>query len=264
MVTPCLRASGRNLLELAVNPREAPRNTGHIEDDLMTQTLSVESLPAALRAEIGERWLEAGLAEHASISSFARFVQELMSLAAPPSLVDAALEAAREEVEHARDSFIQAARITGVPRSPGPLPIVAPRALTLAELAVTTFEEACVEETIGTLLAEAALEHCVDAACAATLRKIAEEEARHAELAWKTVVWALECGGEEVRDALLVARESHQPPELTSPVEDSETDKQLRAFGVVPNHAVPAIHRAAWFDVVVPMIDELLPTPASS
>ena len=61
----------------------------------------------------------------------------------------------------------------------------------LAELASRTVHEGCVGETLAALIAaEQALE-AKDPSVRAALQKIAEDEARHAEFAWRVVRWAL-------------------------------------------------------------------------
>ena len=191
------------------------------------------SLPEALRAQAADAWVDAALAEHASVASFARFVQELMYLAAPPELIVAALDAAREEVEHAQASFAIASALAGEPLGPGPLPVVEPREVDFAELARTTFDEACLEETLGAMAAQEAAERCVDPEVRAVLERIAVEEARHADLAWKAIGWALASGGAAVRVALEEARDT-LPLSAPARVEDDDeaTEALLRA-GVI-------------------------------
>src|SRR6185369_6085591 len=75
----------------------------------------------------------------------------------------------------------------------------------LAELAAETFADACAGETVAALaLREAAAAPC-DPIVRDLLSRIADDEERHAELAWRTVAWALTAGGAPVRDALTAA-----------------------------------------------------------
>ena len=201
-------------------------------------------------------WLEAALAEHASIASFARFVQELLALAAPPELVTGALRAAAEEVEHAQTSFDIASRLLGKSMSPGALPLVSPRPLSLAELALTTFEEACIEESFGALLAATAAEYCTDDDIRHALLKIAEEEPRHAELAWRTVAWALEVQGDIVRDAIN-ACVAHRRV-LRYPNEPAALEEPLLALGVITGSTLHQVENRAWHEIVLPLWTELL------
>ena len=46
------------------------------------------------------------------------------------------------------------------------------------------------------------LANATDPAVRAALAQLADDEARHAELAWRTVAWAVQAGGREVRAAV--------------------------------------------------------------
>lgn len=148
-------------------------------------------------------WLAAALDEHASIASFARATLELLAVGAPPSLVAGCQRAALDEVAHAQGCFAMAAR-HGAVAEPGPLPALAARGGGLAGVARDTFVEGCVGETIGAVIAAAARDVATDPDERALLTRIADDEARHAELAWQTVAWTLR-GGDEVVAALRAA-----------------------------------------------------------
>ena len=51
---------------------------------------------------LASHFLDVGIAEHASVASFARVVMEMISLAAPADLLDRTLAAGREEIRHAQ------------------------------------------------------------------------------------------------------------------------------------------------------------------
>lgn len=157
----------------------------------------------AERAHLAAAWLRAAHQEHASIASFARFSLELLAFGAPPALVAAAHAAALDEVGHARACFGLASRHAGEPLGPGPLPLPAALPITrdLAELAAAVVEEGCVGETLAALFAAEQRAAASDPEVCAALEAIAKEEARHAELGWAAVRWALSEGGEPVRRA---------------------------------------------------------------
>ena len=69
-----------------------------------TEAITVGDCATGERQRAAEAWAREGALEHASVASFARFALELMALAAPAQLVEAALEAARDEVRHAAAS----------------------------------------------------------------------------------------------------------------------------------------------------------------
>jgi len=157
-----------------------------------------------LRAELAAGWLQDGLHEHASIASFARFTLELMTVAAPPHLIEASNRAALDEAEHARLCFALAARHRGEAVGPGRFPLPAQLEIRrdLTTLAAATALEGCIGETLAAVVASEQARHAVDPHARAALQRIAADEAQHAELAWQTVAWALRQGGDEVRIAV--------------------------------------------------------------
>jgi hypothetical protein len=161
-------------------------------------------------AELGHdeacEWAHDALVEHASIASFARLALELVSLGAPLELVRRAHEAARDEVLHARLCFSLATPSSApVGLGPGPLDVRGlVEAASLERLAFEAVSEgACGEGYAGELAALLA-EHAREPEARATFRRVARDEARHAELALEVLGWALRVGG---ASALRAARE---------------------------------------------------------
>jgi hypothetical protein len=133
-------------------------------------------------------------AEHASVASFAQFGARLLALAAPPALVRDALAAASDEVRHAELAIARASALAGRPLEFGPLDTrAASRASErLQDSVLACVREGCIGETLAALELGAAALACDDAELAATLRAIADDELRHAALAWRFVAWALD------------------------------------------------------------------------
>jgi hypothetical protein len=65
------------------------------------------------------------------------------------------------------------------------------RTRTLADVAVENAVEGCVRETYGALLAFVEALSSPDPSLRRAMRSIAEDECRHAELAWSVHAWAL-------------------------------------------------------------------------
>jgi hypothetical protein len=152
----------------------------------------VSAAPAELRAALAAYWTQIALAEHASVASFARHVLELLAVGAPPELVLAAQQALADEVEHARLCFALASDHAGAGVGPGPLAQVhQPGASDLESVVAAVIREACVGETLSALEAREAAERAEDPGLRRILRRIAEDEQRHAELGWRTVRWAM-------------------------------------------------------------------------
>jgi hypothetical protein len=185
----------------------------------------MDGLGAVERAALAAAWQADGLMEHASIASFARFVLHLLALGAPPSLVAAAQQAMADEVEHARSCFALAGAYAGHPVGPGPLAIdgALVGSISLREAAVAAVVEGCIGETLAAHQALAAAGVAKDAVVRRVLAGIAEDEARHAELAWRFVAWALGHGGADVREAVARAfaearPEAREEDERTAPI----------------------------------------------
>lgn len=158
------------------------------------QTLAPSELPPALRTRLAELWARDALLEHASVASFSKFSLHLMAVAAPPRLLDEAHRAALDEIQHARLCFALASAYAGDPLGPGPLPLEGDLlgALDLPSITAAAVREGCVGETLASLEAAEAHEMAQSLAPKEALGTIAEDEARHAELAWRFVRWALD------------------------------------------------------------------------
>lgn len=141
---------------------------------------------------LAQAWLDDALMEHASIASLSRFGLQLMSLGAPPELLTACHRAALDEVAHAEACFALASRFAGRALGPGPLDVHDPAPPeTLEDIAVATFREGCVGETIAALIAANQLDGSRDPQVRDCLERIARDEAAHAELAWRALTWTL-------------------------------------------------------------------------
>ena len=151
------------------------------------------SLDRGARAALAQRWLEVAALEHASVASFARFTLDLLALGAPAALVGDAQRAALDEVEHARLAYGLASAYAGRALGPGPIDLGALR-LTVdrREMVQRLIEEACIGETLGVAEATALAERARDPALVGVHRRIAADELRHAELAWRTLAWLLD------------------------------------------------------------------------
>jgi hypothetical protein len=187
-------------------------------------------LAPTLAREIGLEWLADAQLEHASIAAFASFSLSLLAVGAPAELVAACQRAGLDEVEHARGTFDLASRFTGETLSPGPLSLAGLAIDTdLEALVLRTWLDGCVEETLAALVAAAQLDGARDEGVRAVLTRIAADEARHAELAWSFVSWALASGGPQIRRALVAARRelagetrcySEEPRRVSTDVEE--------------------------------------------
>jgi hypothetical protein len=229
--------------------------------------VDVGEIAGELRAEAAAHYRREAGFEHASIAAFARAAMALLSLGAPASLVAETHAAAIDEVEHARATFALASLFGGAEVGPAPLDLKGQKALpgSLAELAVDTFADACIGESVAALaLREAAAG--AEPGIAAVLSAIAEDEERHAALAWRTVAWALRTGGGAVREALERALEAAvREAEIEAAgeveprgVESRGLESALRAFGLLGAEARREIRIRALREVVAPCARAML------
>jgi rubrerythrin len=128
------------------------------------------------------RWFARAAANEAgSVVSFRRLARELRSHGLPRSWTARAARSARDEVHHAR-LMDRLAAARGARRPRQAFRPYEPRRL--LELALENAREGCVSETYAALVAS----HQAQAAATRALREafaqVAEDEARHAELAW--------------------------------------------------------------------------------
>jgi hypothetical protein len=190
-------------------------------------------LPPATRRALAAAFAEDALGEHASIASFGRFALELLALGAPADLVAGAHRAALDEVRHAQIMFGFASAFGGAPLGPGALACDAlPLRADLASFARALAGEGCVGETLAALVAAARARAATDERVASALASVAEDEAGHAELAWRTMAWVLRVGGDDVKRAALSALAEAATEVLTSPRPAAHFG-DLRAFGVL-------------------------------
>jgi hypothetical protein len=152
----------------------------------------VDHLTTAERLTLAEHWTKLGQMEHASIAAFARFSLQLLSLGAPPELVEACTAALADETAHTKLCFGIASAYAGHAIGPGPLDITGSLDVTsLADIVDLVIAEGCFGETSAALEALEAADSAADPVIAAAYSQIAEDEQRHAELAFRFVRWAL-------------------------------------------------------------------------
>jgi hypothetical protein len=221
------------------------------------EALLLEALPLDARLALGAAYTVEALHEHASIASFARHALELLALGAPAELVGLATLAMHDEIEHARLMFGLATRYSGAAVGPGRLVMAtAPAELpSLASVARATVEEGCVNELLAAIVVRAAAGAASDPVVAATLSRVADDEERHAELAFRVVAWALSVGGPEVREAVDQAFASARVTEGERPDDTlpAHVTAALRAHGRLHAREATALMEQGLRDVVLPV-----------
>jgi hypothetical protein len=213
----------------------------------------------ALIERLRDHWLASARYEHASVAAFARVGLQLLSLGAPAELLRATQQAMADEVRHAQLCFgVAAAYGGGPPCEAGPLRIDG-CVSTGMDLEVA-LREAILEGALGE--GAAALEAlegaraCDDPVVRGVLSRIAEDEQRHALLAYQTVKWALRA---EPRRAREVVRECLRVGAPKPAVELGAVDDDVaRDFGLIASNRRAWLRHEVWHEIVVPILAAML------
>jgi hypothetical protein len=189
-------------------------------------------------------WAERASTEWASAPAFAELAQQLEACGAPEALRLRALVAGEDELRHAVMAGAVAAGLGGQPVSLEPpsrdrRPAI-PGVAGLVRLAVESWLDGCLGEAAAACCAAIEAESAQSPEVRRSQRAIADDESRHAELAWDVLTWTLSVGGPEVRAALSGALANPDP------VDEGDAD-DLADYGCLPLQArrhVAALVRA--------------------
>lgn len=234
------------------------------EDWLADMNLVTEP-PAEVAVALARYWGDVAALEHASVASFARFTLELLAQGAPPELVADAQRAALDEVEHARLAWTLASLWSRRQVGPGPLSMngLVP-ACDLEEMVTALVKEACVGETLGAAEAKLLAEEVRDPVLASALHRIAADEQRHAELAWRTLHWLFSLHGACVRDAALTA-EREAEAELLAVKSAAPADEMVAPEWGLVSEATSRQRRREMLQMVVrPVLAATLELPCAA
>jgi hypothetical protein len=195
-------------------------------------------------------WTRAAQSEHGSIPAFARLSQELMAHAAPPQLIARCHAAALDEIAHAR-LCLEMARSFGAGEIDfGALAMPTPRIPTLEQLALEALEEGCFGEGVAAMRAHVSVERCAGQV-AETLSQIAEDETRHAQLAWATLDWML--GKDASLAPILIARLEQLSAQRLA-VEPASDGPNLERFGLLQRSTRAAVSNAVLDQIIAPTL----------
>jgi hypothetical protein len=219
-------------------------------------TPGLAGLDGATRGAISAHWLEVAALEHASVASFARFTLELLTLGAPAHLLAEAQRGGLDEVEHARLAYAVAGAYSNRRLGPDALDLSAVELHPdVPSILRALIAEGCVGETLG--VAEA-IELCAtvrDPALQRVHARIAADEQRHAELAWRTLAWLLDGADAGLRrhaarcfdDAVAAMSADPAAPSLVLP-----------EHGLLSAETIGQVRRRAIAEVILPCASALL------
>jgi hypothetical protein len=191
-------------------------------------------------------WSNMALLEHASIAAFARFNLQLLALGAPAELIVESTCAIADETAHARLCFDLASAYVGQKLGPGPLDIAGSlEAVSLGEVVDLVLIEGCFGETGAALDALEAATSESDPVLQSAYSRIARDEQRHAELAFRFLRWALERDFALVSERIELACEA---PALRAHAAREVAVPCLRALLDAVNGAAPRGHAPSVVD----------------
>jgi hypothetical protein len=168
--------------------------------------------PPQSPAQADNPWLRDAQMEHASVAAFARLSLQLLALGAPSSLVRDAQLASLDELRHADCFFGLASRHAGSTLGPAALDVSgALDDLSLAALIESNLVEGCIGETLAAEQLRRRAEGVADAETRAALLAIAEDETRHAELAFRILAWCRDTAPQVTRDIVQRVLSDEEP-----------------------------------------------------
>jgi hypothetical protein len=186
---------------------------------------------------VGQYFASMAHLEAASVHAFRAMAHELVEHGAPAHLVAAARRAARDEIRHARLTRAMARAHGG---TPSPVKVTAPEKRSLEEIATENAIEGCVRETYGALLASWQARAAHDPAVREMMVAIAEDEARHADLAWALDAWTRTQLSADARNRVREARAAAVEA-LAVEVDDAPAAELVSSVGL------PDVERARHF-----------------
>ncbi len=202
-------------------------------------------------------WRLAASIEHASVASFARHTLECMALGAPPEILAAIQAAALDEIEHTKLCLTEAHRLDGRSVAPMPLPLDSLHLRTdVREFARALIEEGCLGETFGAAEAAFAGEHATDATTQLVLRRIEEDESRHAALAFQTLSWIARQLSASQRQELASFAEATvaQRGVVTTTAHDAE----LLRYGILGGEHLVLLRTHVAQEIALPILRQVL------
>lgn len=215
----------------------------------------IARLDPAVRRRVAAGWLSDAREEASAVAAFERAALELIDVGAPSALVSACREAADDERRHAWICLDIASRYAGrkLALTGGPRPRA--RARDPWRVLWDAFIGGAVAETAAALVA---------ARCAArssaplrdALARIADDETRHAELAWTTLAWGLPRLSAADRARFFSLARGHRASDRESPptrAHRPETEPEA-GHGRMSREERAAAVAEVWERIAIPML----------
>jgi hypothetical protein len=191
----------------------------------------LEEAAASHGCAVGQYFASMAHLEAASVHAFRSMARELRAHGAPRGLIAQARRAARDEIRHARLTRAMAKAHGG---TAAPVKVTATTSRSLEAMAVENAVEGCVRETFGALLASWQARAAGDRHVRTMMASIAEDEARHADLAWALDAWTRTKLDRAARHRVLDARRA-AVAELARELDEQPTSAELVAEVGLPD-----------------------------
>jgi hypothetical protein len=165
---------------------------------------TADALTAPERSRLAETWRRRAAAEYLAVSTFSVLAIDLVAAGAPADILSHCVRAQLDEIRHA-ELAIRMVEIYGGKRIEPPAGMSSlpdkPESDKLQQAAANTLLVSCVSETYATTVLTATRDLTTDPVAHAVLTSIYSDEIMHARLGWAYLRYAIEKGGQGVRDA---------------------------------------------------------------
>jgi len=203
--------------------------------------------PTPQRSHLGDFFARSAELEAASVIAFRVLETELRAHSAPAELLSRVREAADDEVIHARLMQRLAERFGS---RPSERTVRIAKVRELAAIALENSLEGCVAETWGCLIGMHQAEHAQGPLLQHAYRRIARDEARHAQLSWDIAAWA-EAKLDPAARELVSQRRAEAVRELARTVSQESEPESVREVLGLPDAAARArlfahVREALW------------------
>ena len=207
------------------------------------ETEHVHSIDCDEANLLAQTWAESAQHELDSVPAFLQLAWELIANHAPDELISAALDAAEDEIKHAQQCIQMAntyhqKQLKLVPPSFSGRPILTGKA-GLMRLAAESWVDGCLGEGFAAQKAMLGAQSTQQIFVHTTKKTIANDEQKHAQLAWKILSWVLSQDTDGDIRAYLA--------EIRNPSPDFSTTHQsinIKKHGCIPNQEQEAIWKA--------------------
>ena len=238
--------------------------TDNVNSWTMDQTISIMD-NNTYNHEIGIQWLQQAEAEHASVASFARHTLQLMSIGAPSELLHRSQAASIDEIKHAKMCYGFASIFLDQDMNPGSLDVEnSLEKVEIKDIIQSVIHEGCIEESLAAIEAHFRAKIAEDFAIKTTLKEIADDETKHAKLAWDTITWILRNNPshhtfvqnyfqDELEKQMLKSNDYDSPPPMTT-CNDYGNYEYLNKFGIIGSSDRKTINRFGITKIIKPTL----------